>query len=300
MKKITATVLIFILMLSLTGCGAAETEDNGKIKIISTIFPQYDFAKTIAGEKCEVSMLLPPSAESHSFEPTPKDIMEISECDLFIYVGGHSEHWIEEILDSLDNKPNILIASEYVELLSGQHGGRTEFDEHIWTTPENAKLISMGICDMLCEISPENAEYFKNNLNGYTEELENLDREISEVTENAERKTLVFGDKFPFRYFADKYSLEWISPYSDCGSEAEPSAKMVAEITDKVVEEKIPVVLYIEFSNHKVADSIAESAKVKAMELHSGHNVTKEQLENGISYVDLMKKNIKVLKEALY
>ncbi len=295
MKRITALTLIVLTLFSLIGCGEVKT-DSGKIKIISTIFPMYDFAKVIAGEKGEVSMLLPPSGESHSFEPTPKDIVNISESDLFIYVGGHSDNWIEEMIETLDKKPKDLKAINIVDPIKNDHN---EADEHIWTTPENAKLISSAICENLCDISPENSEYFKSNLESYLKELEALDIEILNVVENSKRKTLVFGDKFPFRYFAEKYSIKCYSAYSDCGSEGEPSARLVADITDIVKKEKIPVILYIEFSNAKVANTIAKETNTKAMEFHSAHNVTKDELKNNISYVDIMKKNINVLKEAL-
>ena len=295
MKKLTAVLLIVLIAFSLSGCVNNESTDNGKIKIISTIFPQYSFAKEIAGDKAEVSMLLPPSAESHSYEPSPKDIISVSESDLFIYVGGNSDNWIEEMLGSLDKQPELLKAFDCVELIGDEHG----YDEHVWTSPENARLISSAICEKLCSLSPENEQYFKNNLKEYIEKLEELDREFYDVCENSKRETLIFGDKFPFRYFAQRYGLECYSAYSDCGSEAEPSARMVAELTDRVKNENIPAVLYIEFSNQKVADSIAESAKAKAMELHSCHNVTKEQLENNVTYISLMKQNLNVLKEAL-
>ncbi len=298
MKKIATVLISFVFILSLVGCSANENKNEGKIRIISTIFPQYDFARVIAGDKATVLMLLPPSGESHSFEPSPKDIISVSESDLFIYVGGHSDHWIEEMLEGLDKKPQTLRAFDCVELI-GEEGHTGEYDEHIWTTPENAKLISRAICESLCQISPENEEYFKSNLENYINELNGIDREIEEVVKSAKRKTLVFGDKFPFRYFTEKYNLNWYSAYTDCGSEAEPSAKMVAELTDRVIEEKIPAVLHLEFSNKKVAESVAESANVKTMELHSCHNVTKEQLESGISYIDIMRSNIKVLKEVL-
>ena len=294
MRKITAILLSLLLIASLTGCGQSES-DNNKIKIISTIFPMYDFAKNIGGDKVDVSILLPPGGESHSFEPTPMDIVNISESDLFIYNGGHSDHWIEEMLKSLDKAPETFVNFDFVEEIEGDH----DADEHVWTTPENAKAISFGICEALCQISPENEEYFRLNYESFAKDLENLDKEFSQVCKTAKRKTVVFGDKFPFRYFTDEYDLEWYSAYTDCSGEAEPSAHLVAEITDVVKEKKIPVVFHIEFSNKKVAESIAEAADVETAELHSCHTVTKQQLDENVTYIDLMQKNLDVLKDAL-
>lgn len=307
----------FILLMStlaVTMIGCTKTKENevgkledGKLSIVTTIFPPYDFAKVIGNDKVEVTMLLEPGVESHSYEPTPQDIIKINESDLFIYVGGESDAWVEGITDSLDKKVRTLTLMDCVETVEEEHveGMETEeedgveYDEHVWTSPRNASLIVAKITDALCEIDGKNKDEYRNHHKEYQKELEALDHAYLEVVDHATRKEVIFGDRFPFRYFVDAYGLSYYAAFPGCSSETEPSAATIAFLTKKVKEDQIPVVLYLELSNHKIADAIAESTGAKTAMLHSCHNISKDEVKEGVTYVSLMKQNLEVLKGAL-
>ena len=318
MRKLTALLLAVLMLACCIGCGAEEKPDSdGRISIVTTIFPQYDFARRIVGDAADVSMLLSPGAESHSYEPSPKDIIAIQNCDLFIYVGGESDTWVRDILDSMGEKaPRALTLFECVETVEEQivegmehdeeacddpnhDHDEPELDEHVWTSPKNAALITERIAAILGELDAGNGESYAKNAAAYIEELDALDSMFEETMAAAARKCIVVGDRFPFRYMADAYDIEYYAAFPGCSDQSEPSAKTVAFLTDKVAEEGIPAVFHIEFSNHKVADAIAEATGAKVLLLHSCHNVTAEELESGVSYVSLMTQNAENLKEAL-
>ena len=311
MKK---ALIMFALILALCGCGAKPAEAEG-FTVMTTIFPPYDMAREIAKDKALVKQLLPAGAESHTFEPSPQDIIAIQNSDLFIYTGGESDVWIEDILASMGEKaPETLKLTDCVQMLSAEtvegmendhhheHDEdchHEEYDEHVWTSPKNAIEISKAICEKMAQLDSSNSESYNANLKSYIAELEKLDGELSSVMENAKRNLIVVGDRFPFRYLTEHYNIEYFAAFPACGNQGDAAAATVAFLTDKVKENQIPAVLYIEFSNHKVADAIAESAGVKTALLHSCHNVSKEELEGGASYITLMKNNIETLKMVL-
>lgn len=295
----------------LAGCGSTSDTDGEKgLSIVTTIFPSYDFAREVAGEHARVTQLLPAGAESHTFEPTPRDIVQIQNCDLFIYAGGESDTWIEEILASVDTKQvrflSMMDCVEAVEeeMVEGMqeesgHEEESELDEHVWTAPQNAVLITEKITEALADIDVAHAADYEANGAEYVQKLQSLDKEYRQAMENSERKTIIVGDRFPFRYLADAYGLSYYAAFKGCSEDSEPSAATLAFLINKVKEERIPVVFYIEFSNEKVADSICESTGAKKLLLHSCHNVSGEQLKAGVTYLDLMEQNLKNLKEAL-
>lgn len=491
-------VALLITLLPWPSITHAEPDNTPRetISIVSTIFPGYDFARAVAGDRAELKMLLPPGAESHSFEPTPQDIIAIQNCDLFLYVGGDSDSWVDGILDSMDtddmkilsmmeivdpvteeitkgmeddhghdhshsepldpdtikNRPlsdwagtwrsietamgngaldeyiahvaeeNSLSkdaqqtafaarwASDYpsisieessisfgdmkatyrpigYRIVEGDHGAavwygfeieeraenaprfiafsdhgtgeqeehddhthseevahfhfrygdepfdalvaiedwaptyfsadatddqiaqamdahgqaeeEAEYDEHVWTSPVNAMRIVQAIAQKLSEIDAPNADQYRENAEMYCAQLEQLDRAFEEIAEAATRRTLIFGDRFPFRYFVDEYGLEYFAAFPGCSTETEASARTVAFLIDKVIDESIPVVFHIEFSNEKMADTICEATGAQKRLLHSCHNVTKGEMEAGATYLSLMSQNIETLKEAL-
>lgn len=510
-RMISVACSVLLLLALLAGCGSKTPESTGnvptntentdtnveKLSVVSTIFPGYDFVRAVAGEHVDLKMLLPPGSESHSFEPTPQDIIAISECDVFIYVGGDSDAWVDGILDSIDTSnmkivsmmdlvdtvqeeivegmeydhdhsheefdpehvfdcpftdwegtwksiestlesgnldayfehaaeekesdaetqknayaarwksdyPEIKIsgdtgtfggetvtyeytgyqivetessagvwygfaaigetdkapkyiafsdhgtgadphAEEHEEeheahaeeqphfhlrygndsvealiamedwaptyflskasneeiadaMLSHNHAHDEEYDEHVWTSPKNAMRITEAIADILTAKDKANAEAYQKSAEAYIAQLEALDESFREVVAGAARKTLVFGDRFPFRYFADEYGLEYYAAFSGCSTETEASAQTVAFLIDKTEAEKIPVVFQIEFSNGKIADTIAETTGAKKLMMHSCHNVSKTEFESGVTYLELMQQNVTTLKEAL-
>jgi zinc transport system substrate-binding protein len=254
-------------------------------------------------------MLLPPGAESHSFEPTPRDIIAIQDSDIFIYVGGESDEWVERILESMDtDKMTILTLMECVdvveeEIVEGMEEEEEEegiaYDEHVWTSPANAAFIVRTIAEALCETDTENAAYYRQNENDYTAKLNELDSAFREVVSGAKRRTIVFGDRFPFRYFADAYGLSYFAAFPGCSTETECSAATIAFLIDKVKDEGIPVVFHIELSNEQMADTISEATGAKKMLLHATHNISKTDFDRGANYLELMNGNVKNLREAL-
>jgi zinc transport system substrate-binding protein len=316
-KYITFALLATIL--AFTGCGKQPkpAADSGKISIVTTIFPPYDFARAIAGDNAEITMLLPPGSESHSFEPRPQDIIKIQKSGVFIHVGGESDAWVKDILKSIDNpKMKVVTMMDCVETVEeeivegmqeeegedkkdGEGEEGPEYDEHVWTSPRNAKLIVRKISETLREADPSNAETYQKNTEAYLSRLDELDAKFKGVVDSAARKTLVFGDRFPFRYFADAYGLKYFAAFPGCATETEASAKTVAFLIDKMKKEKIPVVFHIELSNEKMARAIAEVVGAKALLLHSCHNVTKADFESGKTYTDFMTAHVDALREAL-
>jgi zinc transport system substrate-binding protein len=291
---------------------------NGKITVTATIFPPYDFTRAIAGDRINLSMLLPPGAESHSFEPTPRDIINIQNSDIFVYIGGESESWVDRILDSVDTgKMKIIRLMDAVdvveeEIVEGMQDEEEEdvfenigveiepeYDEHIWTSPKNAVIMVRAISAGLCEKDSANASYYQQNTDAYIAELNELDAEFQSIVNDAKRKTLVFGDRFPFRYFADTYGLSYFAAFPGCSTETEPSAATVAFLINKIRAEKIPVVFHIELSNEKMADVIAEETGSKKRLLHAVHNISKRDFDRGVTYMELMKLNEDALREAL-
>ncbi len=314
LRRISA--LLCILCLTVTGliCPAQAKED-GTLKVVATIFPQYDFLRAIAGDKIELSMLLKPGAEIHSYEPSPQDIISIQKSDLFVFVGGESDAWVRTILESApsDTRKDMALM-ELVEASAEQahehdddheheytHGEdhEHEYDEHVWTSPVNAMTIVSALTDALCELDPDNAEFYRENAEAYLAELTQLDTDFREVIESAKRKHLVFGDRFPLTYFVLEYGLTYSAAFPGCASETEPSAATIANLMMDIVKEQIPVVFYIELSNHQIADILAEQTGAKPMLFYTCQNVTADDFAAGRTYLELMRANVEPLREAL-
>lgn len=303
MKRLIAILLCLCLMLC--GCTAQpeKPHDETKLQIVCTSFPAYDFAREIAGDRAELTLLIKPGSEVHSYEPTPKDMIRIQESDLFICNGGESEQWAKTLITPELNTIYMMGCVDTVEEsadgIYNAEDGEPELDEHVWTSPLNAIKISEEICNALCKLDTDNAEAYKTNFAAYKAQLMALDRQFRQVIKNSGKHTLVFADRFPMRYFALEYGLDCYAAFPGCSSETEPSAKTVAYLIDRVREDKIPAVLYMEFSNQKMADVICEDTGCKKLPFYSAHSVSAEQFEQGVSYLDLMRINLNSLKEAL-
>lgn len=318
MKRLFTVLLILSLTLPLSGCkGGCYESGSGELSIVTTVFPAFDFAREIAGERASICLLIPPGSESHSFEPTAQDILRIQNCDLLICNGGESEVWLEDMLEGLDGDiPRVVMldcvqaleeevkegmqaqAHEHEEEEAEDHGHEPEYDEHVWTSPRNAALISRAISERLCSIDPENAEYYTSRCDSYCDSLLALDEDFRSLFQELGNPTMIFADRFPVRYFVEEYGLDYYAAFPGCAEQAEPSARTVAFLIDKVREENTPAVFYIEFSNQKMADIICEDTGCKKLLFHSCHNVTRQQLDEGVSYLGLMRKNLETLKEA--
>lgn len=329
--------LIFLLvccLAMLTGCGQQLPErDSDRLHIVTTIFPAYDFARAVAGERADVTMLLPPGMESHSYEPTPTDILAVQECDLFIYLGGESDAWVETILSSIEFQGKAMRMVDCVDLLEEEHvegmqaqpghdhdqhdeaceeehdhahtepedeshglGAVVGMDEHVWTSPKNAAMITRAIGQQLMQLDAAHASDYQRNAAVYAGKIEELDAEFAAFFDMQPDRTIVFGDRFPLRYFAEEFQLDYYAAFPGCGTQTEPSAATIAFLTEKVRAEQIPTIWYIEFSNHLVADSIAEATGTYAAMFHTCHNVSRDEIESGATYYSLMKENLKILQ----
>lgn len=308
MKKLIALLAALIL---LCGCAANSPEDvhgqKEKLSVVTTIFPAYDFARQVFGDTAEVTMLLKPGMESHTYDPTARDIVKIDNCDLFIYNGGESDSWVEGILEAAEGVKALrmmdaveVVEEEHSEGMEGSHEaeGESEYDEHIWTSPKNAADIVESIRRAAEEIAPENKEAYDAAASGYIEEINELDEDFSELFEG-ESRYFIFGDRFPLLYFFREYGLNYYAAFPGCGSETEPSARTISFLLDKLDENAVQAVFYIELSNHKLADTLAQDKGLSAAEFHTCHNITAEDFEAGETYVSLMKRNYEMLTKTL-
>lgn len=316
LKRYIAVLATFVLLL--TGVSAVA-ESATPLTVVTTIFPQYDFVRAISGDTGAVTltMLLKPGAETHSYEPTPQDIISIRNADLFIYVGGESDAWVEDILSSMtDSKVKTLKLMDMVptvteETVEGMQSGEEEepvatngetapeLDEHVWTSPVNAIAMVNALCAEMSALDTANADAFRANADAYITKLQALDDGFREVVSTSKRKEFIFGDRFALRYFAAEYGIKYYAAFPGCSTETEPSAQTVAFLINKVREDGVPVVLYPELSTHKVADAISEETGVPTHIFYACHNLTADEFAAGKTYVDFMTENLATLKEAL-
>ena len=296
-------------------------EESVKYNIVVSNFASYDFLRAIIGEKegIELKFLLGPGKDSHSYEPTPQDIIDIEKSDLFVYVGGEMEKWANKVMESANTEDlNIVCIADYVDKLDEEeidgaeeeehHDDEEEheheegaFDEHIWTSPSNAIKMVNVLEKEIEKLDEENKDLYRKNADEYIAKINEVDSKIKEVVDNKVRNRLLFGDKMPMQYFISYYNLEVSAAFNGCSTETEPSAKTIAYLEDKAREEKIPVILYIELNNGKVANTIANDVGegCVAMQIQALHNVSLDDYNNGETWVSLMTRNIDVLKKAL-
>ncbi|MDR1358413.1 MAG: metal ABC transporter substrate-binding protein [Coriobacteriales bacterium] len=330
LSRLLLAALLVLLPLAAVGCGGSGPPEQGTsgtspasgtpdgLVIVASIFAPYDFARTIAGEVAEVSMLVPPGAETHSFEPSPQDIILLNTADVFIYVGGESDAWLEKIVASLDNpgltlvRMTDLVQTVEEEELEGvveleeepgeeaeEEGAGPEIDEHVWTSLRNAETIVSSLANTFSELDSGHAELFQANAEQLNDELGALDTRMTEIVRNAQRSTVVFGDRFPIRYFVDDYGLSYYAAFPGCSTAVDTSPATIAFLVDTVKEQNIPVVFYIELSDQRIARSIAEETGAQTLLFHSVHNISKEDMEAGATYVGLMQANADNLEVAL-
>lgn len=286
-------------------CSCGEVErSTGKISVVTTIFPYYDFARSVSKGTCDVDMLLKPGSDVHSFEPTPSDILKIRNADLFIYNGGESDEWVDSILESLGDtdKPVVMKMTDYVKPLTemdADHHAEDEEDEHIWTSLDNAKTLVSKISDEVSKLDSKNKSiYYRNGLD-YIEKISKVQSEIENTVNSSESKKIVVGDRFPLLYFATEFSLDWECAFPGCSTETEPSLDRLSKLTDTIEKDKIKTILKLEMSENKVADTLADETNTKVRTFYSAESVSKEDFANNITYVDLMERNNNALKEAL-
>lgn len=362
LRKSVVFIVTISMIFGMAGCGkTTEKEDNYRLKIVTSLFPYYDMARAVIGDVkgIDLKMIVTPGQDSHSFEPTPSDVIQMENADVLIYNGGSLETWIDTLLDSLNNKNQIQMKMmDYVDVLNEEivEGMDTRFeehdheehchkednhnkenhkedshseenhkednhsedssndsefhnedseeeheetDEHIWTSPVNEIIMTEKICETLSKALPEEKENFQKNAESYISQLKELDNEFRTIVENAKINEIIFADKFPLQYFAKEYGLKYYAAFPGCGSDMEPSAKTIAFLVDKIKEDNIKAVFYLELSSHIVADAIETDTGAKPLQFNSCHNITQKQFDSGVTYVDLMKENVNNLKIAL-
>ena len=376
-KSFVYAMSIFIMAVSvfIVGCakeggndGDTQRDSDKKIKIVATLFPQYDFARQIAGDYADVTLLLPPGMESHSYDLRPSDMIEIRESDMFIYTGKYMETWAQTIIDSLDDSVMVVDVSDGITLereedyfvdeleehdedahehnedeheeeaahehdedeheeeaahehdedeheeaahdhdehedeeqhTSHSHAGHThEYDPHIWTSPVYAMQMVENIVEALVAEDPQHESEYRQRADEYIAKLKEVDSAFRKVSESAQHRTIFFGGRFAMTYFVREYGFACVSAYHDCSAESEPSISSVMKMIDEIKESGAKAVFYEELVDPKVARTIAEETQVKLLLLHSAHNVSREEYENGVTYLDIMWQNVKNLEEGL-
>ena len=329
MKRILTLFLTLALILSLAACAApGEKADDGKIQIVATLFPYYDFARAIAGGRADVTLLLSPGREAHSFEPTPLDAVTISEADVFLYNGGEGEYWVEEMLDAAGEhiavKARMMdhvdaLGEEFSEGMQGadahdhdhDHGDHDhesgeahdsdeiEYDEHIWTSPKNAAILCRAVCDAICKADPANEDFYRANCDDYCAQIEALDARFADLCESAPRKLLVFADRFPMLYFCREYGLDYRAAFHGCSGDTEPSLATIKFLIDNVENENIPVVYTIDFGTKKVAAVVSECTGAAIETIYSMQTVSRADFDAGETYLTLMERNFDALRKGL-
>ena len=314
MKKLLA-LLVAAVMLASCAKTAENTSDGGedKLSVVAMLFPQYDFARQIAGDRAEVRLLLPAGMDSHSYEPTPADIVAINKCDVFLYTGAEMEPWTQTLLDGgLEGDTLVVDLSQGIEMSETEsvtpdngHDHDEEkshhhvVDPHIWTSPRNAAAMAKAVCEALCERDPEGESTYRANCDKYLEELGALDYEIKAIVENGKRTEIVFGSRYAFHYFSEEYGLTCYAAYDSCSEENEASAGAVAGIIDLVNEKSIPVIYHEEMIDPKVARAIADETGAELLMMHSAHNLTKDEMAAGETYISIMRQNAENLRKGL-
>ena len=327
MKKILSIILCLLMLLGCAaGCGTAGTETSGKLSIVTTIFPEYDWVMQILGDTADqasVTMLLDNGVDLHSYQPTADDIVRISTCDMFIYVGGESDEWVEDVLAEAQNKDMIVInllealgdAVKEEEVKEGMqeedhehedeegHGEEeAEYDEHVWLSLKNAAVLCRHIADKLGQIDAENKDAYAANAEAYVEKLNALDAEYEAAVSAAGTKTLLFGDRFPFRYLTDDYGLDYYAAFVGCSAETEASFETIVFLANKVDELGLHAIMQIESADGRIAGTIRDTTKTKdqtILTLDSMQSTTAADVANGASYLSIMEENLAVLDAAL-
>lgn len=328
MKKILKNILTFILAFGafttsiITAVGCSGEQKNNTVSIVTTIFPQYDWVKQILGDKmdnAELTLLLDNGADLHNYQPTVEDMVTISTCDLFIYIGGESDEWVDDVLAQATNKDMIVLnlcaflgdavkEEEIVDGMENEHDHDHddthvgEKDEHIWLSLNNAKSICKEITSKLCSIDPINAETYKINNANYCEKLTELDKKYKQVADNTTVKTLLFADRFAFRYLVEDYGLDYYAAFSGCSAESEASFETIAFLAGKVNELNLKAVVKLEGSDGKIAQTVistSANSNVKILTMDSMQSVTSKNIAEGATYLSIMEKNLGALEEAL-
>ena len=326
--KIAAALIFAAFVAGIASAAPAKKNaSSGTVKIVTDIFPVYDWVREITKNstaKIDLTLLLDNGVDLHSYQPSVADVAKIAECSLFVYVGGESEEWMDDACKEIKNKNSVVLKlldslgdaakeEEVVEGMEGEHEHESadehhhdedeaEYDEHIWLSLKNAKVLCNTIAEKIAEIDPKNAQTYRANAAAYNAKLSSLDAQYQKTVDAASKKTVLFGDRFPFRYLVDDYGLSYYAAFVGCSAETEASFKTILFLAKKVDELGIPAVLTIEKSDGKIAKTIIKNTKAKnqkILTLDSMQSTTSNDVKKGVTYLSIMEKNADVLKSAL-
>lgn len=308
MKRIAICILCLALLCGCAGGQTTEIKTDSKPAVVTTIFPLYDFARAVGGDLIDTKMLIRPGCEVHSFDPLPSDMASVYDCDLFLYIGGESDEWVNTLLADVDI--NALPLINCVNIIEEEHDEEHEHhgdenealshaDEHIWTSPENAVLMLNKICASLCDLSPENADVYIKNRDLYAAKINEASDKIYETVAKFDDPFMLVADRFPYAYFAKQYNIDFEAAFDGCAVSTDISLKTMARLTETIENKNVKAVFCTEMSNQNIAKALNEQLSVEIIELHSAHNVTLDDFKNGISYVDILYRNINALERGL-
>ena len=295
--------LLLALCLLLTACSAGAESGGEPLRVVATDFPCYDLARQVLGSDASLTLLIRPGMDTHTYEPTPADAKAVYEADVLIYIGGTSDAWVE---DMLADAPDVMAVRmmdsvQPLEEAHAEHGHEDiSYDEHIWTSPVNMRAMLSSVEEALCAADPDGASTYRANAEAYDAQLVQLDQTFRDLVSGAARTELIFADRFPFLYFAREYGLSYVSAFSGCSEEAQPSVQAVAALIDAVEQDGVPVIYVIEMSTGDVARAVAEQTGAEIVEMHSCQSVTGEEFEAGETYLSLMTRNVEALRKGLY
>lgn len=323
MKKIISILLLFLtILLTFTGCGSNTFDfTNGKLSVVCTIFPEYDWVKQIVGDSpdVDVRLLIKNGVDLHSYQPSVEDIARISTCDLFVYVGGESDNWVNDVLKEAVNKDMVALnlldvlgdyvkEEEEIDGMQEEHGHShdenetAEYDEHVWLSLKNAELFVRTLRDTLCSIDKNNRAVYSDNAQGYLNTLSDIDGQYGKMAESAKRSTALFADRFPFRYLFDDYNISYYAAFKGCSSETEASFETITFLSDKINKLNLDCVLTLENSDDRIASAIiqaSENKKAEILTLDSMQSTNINDVESGTTYASVMQSNLETLRTAL-
>ena len=295
MKKIFICLLCVVMLCGC--CKISPQNHNEKLTIVTTIFPLYDFARQICGDKAEIKMLIKPGSEVHSYDPLPSDMASIYNSDLFLYIGGESDNWVENLLD--DNDVNALALIDCIGHNAQHHHGHDHADEHIWTSPENAVLMIEKIYEDIIKVDDKNEDYYKKNCDEYIKKINTASQKIESTVSEYKNPFILVADRFPFVYLTKHYGIDYEAAFDGCAVSTDISMKTMSRLTKTIKSKGVKTVFVTELSNQNIANALKEELGVEIVELHSAHNVSGDDFNGGISYVDIMYRNGKALERGL-
>ena len=285
-----------VLLLLLCGCKGGKTNSDSRINVVTTVFPIYDLVRAVAGDKADISMLISPGTEVHSFDPSPSDMKAVYKSDAFFYIGGESDKWVDTVAEDISEPTALIECVEHSH--EAEHGhGHAHTDEHIWTSPAVAVKMVERITERLVAVDSENEEYYRQNSQDYIARIEDAAKRISTVVKKQNEPFVLVADRNPYTYFFEEFEIEYIAALDGCANSADISLNTMSRLIAAVKEKNLKCAYYTELSNKKIASVLAQETGIVLYQLNSVHNVSVDEFEAGMTYVDLMYANAEALEK---